>query len=321
MIQQDASPFSLASLPDEHYLSYLWRWANLSGSRSLYAGLFALTDSRTLGLARALTPQFLASVLERMPEHIDVNAFMLENTPERFFKSLKGTESGFIPLGKNVGVDFANKHLRWCVACAKDDEKSHGLAYWRNSHQDHRLMRCQKHGLRLLKTCHLCKRHKALLTKLGQSPTSARCQYCSKQLENHLVKKLTPFQQWLEQLHHLSNHGVQVDRNSLIRRVQAVVAGESALMKQSPRKLSERPQKRFIDAFNDTKACDHFSFGEVPYGALSSYSQLHLSYVLNPDINHSSIIYALLGWVFLSTEERKASFGTFSAGKAIKDSV
>lgn len=319
MIQQDASPFAPASLPDEHYLSYLWRWANLSGSHSLLTGLFALTGSRTWALAQALTPQFLTTVLKRLPKHIDVRTLMLENTPERHFKSINETEFGFAPIGEKVGADFASKHLRWCVACAKEDEKIQGLAYWRNSHQDPRLVRCQRHDLALLKTCHLCKRHKGTLSQLGRPPTSSICQYCAGQLDNQLVKNLTPFQQWLEQLHHLSNHGVQVNRNVLTSRVKAVVAAESASMKQRSRKLWELPQKRFIDAFNATRACDHFSFGEVPYAALGSYSQLRLSYVLNSDIHHSSVIYALLGWIFLSAEERNASFGSFSGGKAIQE--
>lgn len=319
MIQQDVSPFALTSLPDEHYLSYLWRWANLSGSHSLSSGLFALTSSRTWALSKALTPQFLITVLKHLPEHIDVRTMMLENTPERHFKSIDETEAGFSPVGEKVGGDFTSKHLRWCVACAKEDEKIQGLAYWRNSHQDPRLVRCQQHDLALLKTCHLCKRHKGTLTQLERPPTSAICQYCASQLDNQLVKSLSPFQQWLEQLHHLSNYGVQVNRDALIRRVQAVVAAESNSMKQRPRKQWELPQKRFIDAFNATKACDHFSFGEVPYGAIGSYSQLHLSYVLNPNNHHSSIIYALLGWIFLSTEERDARFGSFSGGKAIQE--
>tara|TARA_B100002003_G_C14102029_1_gene530020 strand:+ start:651 stop:1616 length:966 start_codon:yes stop_codon:yes gene_type:complete len=319
MIQMDASPFAPASLPDEHYLSYLWRWANLSGSNSLYKGLFAMTGTKTLGLAQALAPEFLANVLKHIPEHVDVGALMLENTPERHFKSINETESGFAPIGTKVGAGFSNQHLRWCAACAKEDERTLGLTYWRNSHQDPRLVRCQRHDLPLLKTCHLCKQHKARLTQLKGPPTSAICQYCASRLDNQLVKSLTPFQKWMELLHHLSNHGVQVNRNELIIRVQAVVADESASMKLRPRKQWELPQKRFIEAFNSTKACDHFSFGEVPYAALGSYSQLRLPYILNPDIHHSPIIYALLGWHFLSAEECKVRFGRFSGGKAIQE--
>jgi hypothetical protein len=324
MIQQDASPFTPASLPDEHYLSYLWRWANLSGSRSLLKGLTAFIGNNTYYVSRALTPQFLASVLNQMPEHFDSSAFMFESTQERYFKSLKvdHAASAYLkPIGKSVGADFANKHLRWCVACAKEDDKAYGIAYWRNSHQDPRLVRCNRHGLPLLKTCHLCKQKKGILADFGRPPTSATCQYCNRQLDNRRVTALTPFQLWLEQLHHLANHKVQFDRTALINRIQAIVEIDNASIKKGPRGHWDLPQKNFIKAFNSTRACNHFSFGEVPYASISSYVQLRLRYVLDQDIQHSSVVYALLGWAFLPENERNARFGVFAGGKAIPEAA
>jgi hypothetical protein len=317
MMQLNASPFSPVAMDDEYFLSYLWRWAQLAGGVTFGRSVTSFIGIRPNSISAMLTPSFLAKIVNVLPDYMNIEDFLCEHTNEKYLMTLSANgadEKRFAPISKMPAADFGCKHLRWCEGCAKEGVDSLGLAYWRTSHQDPRLLRCQRHKLQLLATCHLCKRKVTKLKQFGQPPSSANCQYCFAPLKRKFVRDLTPFQYWLEQLHHMGNHGFQVDRAGLITRVRDIVEADKATLRHLPWKNWNTPQKRFINAFNETKACDHFICGEVTYEMLNYYSQLKLDYVLNPNIQQSTVMLALIGWTFLPEDERHSRFGKFLNG-------
>lgn len=149
MIQLEHTHYAPIAYDDEHYLSYLWRWATLSGARTFCRGLTALVGKAPAYLSGALTPEFLLSLVDALSPHINTNVFLVEHTQERYFKCFKA-ESGVVYdngcnkyhcTGRKTERDFSIKHLRWCHACAREDAGRYGLAYWHNSHQDSRIVR------------------------------------------------------------------------------------------------------------------------------------------------------------------------------------
>ena len=321
MNQLENTPFLPVTLEDEHYLSFMCRWAVLSGATNMARGIYSLIGKRPTYITELMQLRFLSKLANSLPAFVDKKHFCHAHTQEKYAATLELGDSqsdSVFPVAEAINSGFSEKHLRWCTGCAREDIASFGAAYWRNSHQDPRLVRCQKHGLPLLATCHMCKRKKTYVSQLSQPRANAECQYCSASLDNKIVRDLTPFQLWLEQLHHLANHGVQFNRHTLIPRINCVVEMHQKEMKLKPRKSWIMPDKIFINAFNSTRACDHFSYGEIPYAGLSSYSALKLSSLLNPDVQQPSVIYALLAWVFLSKEDRDTRFGFFADGQAVQ---
>ncbi len=320
MMQQTSTPYFTSALPDEHYISYLWRCANLSGYATMAKMLQVLVGRCPTKVSGLLGSKYLADILIRLPEHISCLGFMRNHTQEKYFQTLTYCEEGerdFTTSASNSGGELALKHLRWCPACTKQDQINLNVRYWHNSHQDPRITRCQKHGLKLLSVCKGCRNKKLNTSKVGQSPAEAVCQLCGVSLDARRVESLTPFQRWMEQLHHLNNQGCNVNRVALLKRVNELVSQENASLKLLPNKQKVVPERRFIEAYNTTLACTHLSTGAVSFDVIASYSHLRLNKVLNSNIHSSPVMYALLGWVFLDADERDARFGFFRGGKAI----
>tara|TARA_B100000519_G_C14258442_1_gene446274 strand:- start:2242 stop:3231 length:990 start_codon:yes stop_codon:yes gene_type:complete len=329
MIQLEHTHYAPIAYDDEHYLSYLWRWATLSGARTFCRGLTALVGKAPAYLSGALTPEFLLSLVDALSPHINTNVFLVEHTQERYFKCFKA-ESGVVYdngcnkyhcTGRKTERDFSIKHLRWCHACAREDAGRYGLAYWHNSHQDSRIVRCQRHGLKLLSTCQACKRNKVYLSQISTPPVEAICQYCQRQLDNKCKLPLTDFQYWLESLHHLANHGVHLNRESFVLDIRKIVDDELDSMPSMRRRSTEGPQRRFIEAYNESQLGAQIGTGDVAYEILKHYQQLRLNYLLKKDILLLPEMYALLGWVFLPEDERNARFGVFRYGQAVQEAA
>lgn len=320
MLQQRAMPYFDSALPDEHYMAYLWRCANLSGYATLKKMLQDLLGRCPLNVSGLLTSKYLTNILTQLPEHISAVTFMRHHTQEKYFKTISCCEEksqGFKTLAPSTGGGFFVKYLRWCPACTKQDEMNLNLRYWHNTHQDPRITRCQKHGLQLLSVCNACRNKELYTTKFGMAPVESVCQLCGVSLDVRRVKALTPFQQWMERLHHLSNHGINVNRVALLKRITELVVIEKADLQKLPPLKRKPPEKRFIEAYNSTLAHTHLTIGAVSYDVISSYSHLRLKTILNPDKCLSPVMYALLGWVFLDADERDARYGFFDGGKAI----
>jgi hypothetical protein len=329
MIQLEHSYYAPIAYKDEHYLSYLFRWAALGGVRTLSQGLTALIGSAPIFLYKALNPEFVLRLVKGLPAEINRDTFLLDHTQERYFKYIKSDPEAdkgnntkrYFVVGKKALGDFTTHHLRWCPACAKDDDRQYGITYWHNSHQDSRLLRCQRHGLNLLSTCELCKRKKVYLTQLSMPPTAAVCQYCRKPLADKCNKQLTEFHCWLESLHHLSYYDVFLNREGFVQHITKLVDEELKSMPSIRVKNAEGPQRRFVEMFNQFEVGQQIGTGAVPYEALNHYTQLRLNYLLNIDIYVLPELYALMGWVFLSYEQRIAHFGIFRGGRAIQVNV
>lgn len=322
MIQLEKSYYEPTFYADEHYLSILNRWALLGGAGMLQRGVKMLTGKDVGLLGAALKPEFLATFLNSLPERFNKDVFLHAHTQERFLKTLtKDSDGNYTPVGPTVGALLQNYHLRWCPACAKEDIQSIGTSYWRNSHQDTRLLRCQRHKLKLLSTCHRCKRKKTYLNGLMAPPAESECLLCSTPLPICRLTTLTPFQVWLEKLHHLGNYGVQTDRFVLLEKVAKIVA---AIDDENQKKRSRHYQsttRMLIDNYNETKVYENTGTGEIPFEIISSWSQLRIKKVLDVNIVYRPEIYALLGHVFLNEDEKEALFGTFKNGEAIKEDV
>jgi hypothetical protein len=322
MIHLDTSYYEPTFYVDEHYLSILKRWALFGGAGMLQRGLKMLTGKNVGLLGAALQPEFLATFLNALPERFKKEAFLHSHTQERFLKTLTKDASGkFNAIGPTVGALLQNYHLRWCPACAKEDIQSIGTAYWRNSHQDTRLLRCQRHNLKLLSTCHRCKRKKSALNELKAPPVEPECPLCSKPLNVCRLTTLTPFQLWLEKLHHLGNYGIQVDRFLLIEKVAKVVAGIDDENQMKRTKHYQSSTRLFINEYNGTKVYENTNTGEIPFEIISSWSQLHIKKVLDVNVVYRPEIYGLLGQAFLDEDERESIFGTFKNGEAVKGGI
>lgn len=320
MLQQRAMPYFDSALPDEHYMAYLWRCANLSGYVTLNKMLQGLTGRCPQYVSGLLTSKYLADILTQLPEYISAEAFMRHHTQEKYFTTIdynREENEKFKSLASINRGGIVVKHLRWCHACTKQDAITLNLRYWHNSHQDPRITRCQKHGLQLISVCNACREKEINTSKFGLPPEEAVCQLCGVSLNVRRVESLTPFQHWMEQLHHLSNHGVNVSRVALLKRASELISKEKAALQKLPPFKRKTPEKRFIEAYNKTLAHYHFALGAVSYEHLSSYSHLQLKTILNSDKFLSPVIYALLGWVFLDADERDARYGFFDGGKAI----
>lgn len=320
MLQQRSMPYFDSALPDEHYVAYLWRCANLSGYATFTKMLQDLLGRCPQYVSGLLTSKCLANILTQLPEDISAEAFMRSHTQEKYLTTIAFSREGnekFTSLASVNRGAIVVKHLRWCHACAKQDEVTLNLRYWHNSHQDPRITRCQKHGLQLISVCNACREKELNTSKFGLPPEEAVCQLCGVSLDVRRVEALTPFQRWMEQLHHLSNHGVNVSRVALLKRANELISKEKVALQKLPPFKRKTPEKRFIEAYNKTLAHNHFALGAVSYEHLSSYSHLQLKTILNSDKFLSPVIYALLGWVSLDADERDARFGFFDGGKAI----
>jgi hypothetical protein len=322
VIGLDQSYYEPVFYADEHYLSVFKRWSFLGGSGQLPRGIKMLADINIWDVRTALQPKFLQAVINALPEQFDKEVFLESHTQECFYKTIyKSAESTFYTDVQRVGALLLNNHLRWCPACAQEDMQSLGTTYWRNSHQDSRLLRCQRHQLKLISTCHLCKRKKVSLNGLMPPKIKPECSLCSKTLSSHRVTALNPFQQWLEKLHHLGRHGVQVDREILLAKISTIIDASSQQITPSTKQRHQSPNKRFIDAYNQNKVYENTGTGEVPYEIIASWSQLQIKNVLNAGVVYPPEIYALLGWEFLDHNDRESLFGTFRNGEATKEVV
>lgn len=319
MIGLDKTYYEPVFYDDEHYLSVFNRWALLSGAGRLQHGLQVLSNYKSYNIRSALQPKFLETVLNALPAQFETQLFLENHTQERFLRTIeKKTGSALFSKVQRVGALLLNHHLRWCPACAKEDEQHLGTSYWRNSHQDSRLLRCQRHQLSLVSTCHRCKRKSLSLNDLMLPKTKVQCSRCSEPLGSYRLMSLAPFQLWLEKLHHLANHGIQVNRKTLVEKVLTLVDTKEQKTLLRSRRCYVSPDRIFIEAYNQNKVYEHTGTGEIPFDIIQSWTQLRIKNVLKLEVVYPPEIYALLGWVFLDDAERDALFGTFKNSQAIQ---
>jgi len=301
--------------PDEHYMSVILRWEGVHNSFPLFKGN---KFNKNIPLSKYLKVSFIKKLVSVLPADLDLNWFLLRSTQfahYNYYEAPLDNEKEFCASIKKDSriLHITDLQLRWCKMCAKNDISDYGYFFWRNSHQDPRLIRCPRHKLIFNSCCQFCKTKTADYKQLKAFKSLERCLICNDLLPPTVkINILTPFENWLEELHHLSNKGVHVDKLALIDRVNQVINTKDSFHRNNiPNTRRAEAQKHLINEYNEAGAYKLFTFGKVTYDSIRYYPALTLGYILNKSTCHSPVMYALLGWAFLSDEERDELFGSF----------
>lgn len=301
--------------PDEHYMSVILRWERVHNSFPLFK---ESKFNKNRSLSKYLKVSFIKKLVWELPSGLDLNWFLSRTTQFGHFNFYGAVLDKAIEFCDSIKKDSQILHvtdlqLRWCKMCARNDISDYGYSFWRNSHQDPRLIRCPRHKLILNSCCKFCNIKTPEYKQLKAFKTLERCIVCNTLLPPSVkINILTPFETWLEELHHLSNKGIYVDKLALIDRVNQIINTNDNFTPKS--RLSTRrneAQKHLVSEYNETGAYKLFTFKKVTYDAVRHYKELTLGCILNKSTCYSPVIYALLGWVFLSIEERNELFGSF----------
>ncbi len=295
---------------DEHFFSVILRWAALDQSFSLFD---RSSRHNSVSLKYFLKVDFLKKAMNSLPEFIDKKWFLINSS-----------NLGYCATDTEINLFIGNKsehkivkqlyhqtsaQLRWCQLCAANDYSDFGYFFWRNSHQDPRLTRCPKHKLTLSSSCRFCNLQSPTLKSLKKFQSVINCSVCQSALVPPTIKKdLTPFQEWLEELHHLSRRRLLVSKEALFKKVNNSI-GCSNL---AGGKSWISAQKKFMQTYNDSGAFELFLVKKVEYEATKYYRELRVRDILrDPQKYDSPVVLALLAWTFLSLEERVMLFGSF----------
>lgn len=181
-------PFFPPSLPDESLISRVSRYHLMSSNRTDESTFLELFGRKGFALGAVVPPHIdiLASRLPGQPqENIDI--LIRENTLFPVFRPFLGRPVKSLPPTTRGSGDTEISHMprhvvgmsgdaKLCLSCASEDEKLHGVGYWRRSHQIPGVTVCWKHKELLLSSCPNCRFPFQHINKLLSAPWNAcRC--------------------------------------------------------------------------------------------------------------------------------------------------
>jgi hypothetical protein len=192
-------------LPDEAFVSFIYRYHLLSCNAAIKTTLFEMFDQDVH--TTAIFPYGLVAFVGKFPESLGLSAmeicrrftplpyllpFQFTWDDEEFEKKLLDGS----PL-KNNWRFFAKRHdahisgaePRFCTLCVAGDKWKYGLPYFHRSHQIPEVTYCPKHCIKLISACTDCGPRPWHPVQLG---VPGGCQYCGKTAaETYSSKALT----------------------------------------------------------------------------------------------------------------------------------
>ncbi|MCX4151653.1 MULTISPECIES: TniQ family protein [Paraburkholderia] len=175
--------FFAPSLPDETIQSRVARHHVLSGNRTEADTFLDLFDSPPFTLEQ-IVPPGLARLAARLSDDPDAALKMLleQNTLLPLFAPFlgEGSDSQSASLTAEAALSRLPRRVvgmhgeaQLCTACAVEDVRDHGMAYWRRAHHVPGVSVCWIHQLTLLSSCPGCRRPFQFHNRLLRQPWHA----------------------------------------------------------------------------------------------------------------------------------------------------
>lgn len=160
--------FFPAGLPDETLLSRVSRYHIIEGNSTFAATLKQLFGNPLSDLSK-IVPKCTEDLAAKLPGQPSENAhaltaantllplfspFLGKANSRLFDRTAADTGSSISRLPRHVVGRHGDSNL--CIECAVDDEREHGVAYWRRAHQCPGVTVCWRHRVRLISSCPTC---------------------------------------------------------------------------------------------------------------------------------------------------------------------
>nr|WP_307728769.1 TnsD family Tn7-like transposition protein [Massilia solisilvae] len=161
-------PFFPAALPDETLSSRVSRFHIIEGNATFTATLRQLFGHPLSDLSK-IVPKCIEDLAAKLPGEPSENAGALTsaNTLLPLFSPFLGKANSRLldrmEADTGCSVSRLPRHVvgrhgdsNLCIQCAVDDEREHGVAYWRRAHQCPGVSVCWRHRVRLISSCPTC---------------------------------------------------------------------------------------------------------------------------------------------------------------------
>lgn len=218
----------LKPLPNEHILSLLARWFDLSGRNDFIYTVKPITSDASNLTPSTLWQPVYADLFAQYKERYNWEKIITEHTlipyhapfvnlSRKNMLSKAGpslvTEK-VLPLQQRLVLH--TQHWRWCPQCAVEDEREFGTTYWHTLHQIPSVRTCYRHGIPLISNCPACGFSYRSFQKHWLPPLRPKCRSCGREVES-LTEPLTCFEKKLHCISlELQANGLAIDKEPLL---------------------------------------------------------------------------------------------------------
>ncbi|KGJ87328.1 TniQ family protein [Colwellia psychrerythraea] len=178
--------------PNEHLLSVLARWFDLTGRNDFLMTCKKVSSNLTKLTPSAVWRPVFRDLASHYKETMPLEVILKEHTLLPYYRSfLTSTELGLFndellksgesfKLLPKLQQNLKHAHYwRWCKQCAHDDYQEYGTTYWHTNHQVPTLLKCYKHGCALQTTCADCGFNFQTFQRFWLPPHDGFCPACN----------------------------------------------------------------------------------------------------------------------------------------------
>lgn len=312
-------------LPDEHILSVLARWHELSGHVDFKRSAALFTSNRHRLNNRSIWFPAYADIYKHFNGALSRYELLNQHTLYAYYAPfLTNQVRCAIEIGSQHTNEpeqrFAPEHQvnvryssvwRWCPDCIEDDIEEYGSQYWHCLHQVPTIRHCQKHGTILRYHCENCDFEYLNLSKIWLPPEKDQCPLCHQPYPLSIKLSSPDEIHWLEEI---SNHlQANISKGSIenLREILKIAFGSEDRPRNftvTLRRQLSAVQAQFDSAYSKRQLTVYLNGIESSLNARKTPRFLNVSHIAYGNSCLPPLCYLLLLHCFFSVQELENIF-------------